>query len=134
MSQANVDAVLRSFDAWNRGDFEGWIESCHPDMEWSPATARGLEGSEGTYQGRAELKRFWDQSHDVWNVQARVTEVRDLGDRALAFAQTRRTGKTSGVDLEQTLVYVFEFEDGLARRAAGYLTPGEALAAVGLTE
>jgi ketosteroid isomerase-like protein len=134
MSQANVDAVLRSFDAWNRGDFEGWIKATHADMEWSPATPRGLEGAAGRYRGHAALKRFWDQSHEVWDVEMRVTEVRDLGDRVLAFAHTRRTGKSSGVVLEQTLAYLFEIEDGLARRAAGYLSPDEALAAAGLTE
>jgi hypothetical protein len=32
MSEENVDRFLKSTEAFNRGDVEGWLEGSHPDV------------------------------------------------------------------------------------------------------
>jgi ketosteroid isomerase-like protein len=134
MSEDNVEAVRAMFDAWNRGDREGWLARAHPEVEWSSAVLRHVEGLETVHRGRAELRRFWDEWHALWNLEIAVAEIRDLGDTVLALARIRTKGRSSGAEVEQAIGYVFAFEDGLVRRASAYMTAAEALHAVGLAE
>ena len=134
MSRENVEVIASLFQAWNRGDREGWLAPAHPDVEWSSAVVRQVEGTETVYRGRAEVGRFWDEWHAVWSLETEVSEMRDLGDTVLALARIRTLGKASGVEVERPIGYVFQFEEGLLRRARAYLSPEEALEAVGLRE
>jgi ketosteroid isomerase-like protein len=134
MSQANVDAVRRSLDGWNRGDVDAWLEAAHPEIEWSSEVLKRVEGAETVRRGPAELRRFWDEWHSVWNFTIDVSEIRDLGDSVVALARFRTRGKGSGIDLEGPVAYVFEFDGGLARKVRAYLDPSQALQAVGLSE
>jgi ketosteroid isomerase-like protein len=134
MSQENVEIIEGWARAWNRGDRDGWLTATHPDVEWSSAIQRQVEGTEGIYKGQAEVGRFWDEWRALWNVHIDVSEVRDLGDSVLVLAVFRGKGKGSGAEVEQSIGYLFEFEDGLIRRASAYLTPQEALEAAGLRE
>jgi ketosteroid isomerase-like protein len=134
VSAESVEKVRKTFEAWNRGDRDGWLAFTHADAEFSSATARHVEGRDAVYRGRAGLERFWDESHRVWDLGMEIMDLRDLGDTVLAIVAFRATGKASGVSLQQTRGYVFEFEDGLGRRMTSYQSADEALAAVGLTE
>jgi ketosteroid isomerase-like protein len=134
MSRANVEAALAALDAWNRGDRDGWLASAHPEMEWSSAILREVEGVEALRTGRAELQGFWDEWHALWRLEIEVSETRDLGDTVVVLARLVTTGKASGAEVVRSIGYVIEFEDGLIRRARAYLSPGEALEAVGLRE
>jgi ketosteroid isomerase-like protein len=130
MSQELVEKVRRSLDAWNRRDFEGCVEAAHPDIEWISEIAQRMSGDETVFRGVAGMRRFWDEWQAVWDVVIDVTEIRDRGDTVVALATLRARGEASGVDLEQPIAYVFQFEDGLARRVRAYLDQQEALDAV----
>jgi ketosteroid isomerase-like protein len=132
MSQEHVEKVRGSLDAWNRGDVDAWLESAHPQIEWVSEVARRVEGSETVYRGPAEMRRFWDEWHSVWDVTIEVTEILDLGDTVVALAHFRARGEASGISMERPIAYVFEFDEGLARKARAYFNPQEALEAVGL--
>jgi ketosteroid isomerase-like protein len=134
MSQENVEIVRRSLDGWNRGDVEAWLQSAHPEIEWSSEIVRRVEGSETVYRGPAEMRRYWDEWHSVWEVMIDVSEIRDLGDTVVALASIRARGEASGIDLERPVAYVFEFDGGLARKVRAYLDPHQALEGVGLSE
>jgi ketosteroid isomerase-like protein len=121
-------------DAWNNADFGRWLEPAHPEMEWFPAIQRQVEGGEAVYTGEPELRRFFDDWHELWGLVFELTETRDLGDTVLALAVIKTTGPASHVEVERAIGYVFEFEDGLMRRARAYLSAAEALEAVGLSE
>jgi ketosteroid isomerase-like protein len=133
MSQENVEVVRGLMDAWNRGDREGWLAPSHPEVEWSSAVLRQVQG-ETIHRGRVALGRFWDEWHTLWSLKVEVSELRDLGDSVLALARLRTTGRSSGVEVERSIGYLFQFEDGLVRRAQAYLSPEEALKAAGLRE
>ena len=134
MSQENVEIVRGSFDGWNRGDFDAWVESSHPEIEWSSEVTMRMEGSETVFRGRDGLRKYWDEWHSVWEVTIEVFEMRDLGDVVLALGRVRTRGDASGIDIERPVSYVFEFEGALARRVRAYLDPQEALEAVRLSE
>jgi ketosteroid isomerase-like protein len=134
MSQETVEIVEGCLRAWNRGDRDGWLAPTHPEVEWSSAIQRQVEGADRVYRGQAEVGRFWDEWHALWNTEIDFSEVRDLGDTVLALAEFRAKGKGSGAEVEQSIGYLFEFEDGLIRRAKAYLSPEKALEAAGLSE
>jgi ketosteroid isomerase-like protein len=134
MSQENVELVQRSFQAWNRGDVDSWLESAHPEVEWFSAIARRMEGDATVYRGRAQMRQFWDEWHSVWDLTIDLSGFRDLGDTVVAFGSMRAHGKTSGIDIEGSVAYVFELEGGLGRRVRAYLDHAEALEAAGLSE
>ncbi len=77
------------------------------------------------------MRRYWDEWHTVWDVTIEVTETRDLGETVLALAQLHTRGRGSGIDVDQPVAFVFEFEDGLARRVRAYLDPQQAIEAAG---
>jgi ketosteroid isomerase-like protein len=129
-----VETVRRSLDGWNRGDFDAWLQTPHPEIEFSSAIARQVEGDETVWRGPAEMRQFWDEWHSVWNLSIEVSEIRDLGDTVVALGRIQTRGKASGVELESPVAYVFEFEGGLTRKVRAYLNPSEALQAVGLRE
>jgi ketosteroid isomerase-like protein len=134
MSQENVEIVEAWARAWNRGDRDGWLAPTHLEVEWSSAIQRQVEGTDRIYKGQAEVGRFWDEWHTLWNVDIDISEARDLSDSVLVLAVFRAKGKGSGVEVEQSIGYLFEFEDGLIRKARAYLSPQEALEAAGLRE
>jgi ketosteroid isomerase-like protein len=134
MSREYVEAVRTAFEAWNRGDREGWLAACHPEVEWRSAVLLQVEGAGAVHRGPAEVGRFWDEWHALWDLEVAVSELRDLGDSVLALARIKTRGKSSGAETERPVGYVFQFEDGLIRRARAYLSADEALKAVGLSE
>jgi ketosteroid isomerase-like protein len=129
-----VNAVRRSFEAWNRGDVDAWLEASHPDIEWFSAVARQLEGADTVYRGHGQMRQFWDEWHAVWDLRIEISEWRDLGDTVVALGRIRTHGKTSGVDLEGPIAYVAEFEGDLVRRLRAYREPRVALEILGLSE
>lgn len=123
--------VGRSFEGWNRGDFDAWLEGAHPEIEWSSAIVRRMEGAETVYRRTDGMRRYWDEWHAVWDVTIDVTETRDLGETVLVFAGLHTRGRASGIDVDQPIAFVFEFDDGLARRVRSYLDPQQAIEAAG---
>jgi ketosteroid isomerase-like protein len=134
MSQENVEAARRFFDGWNRGDFDAWVQDAHPDTEFSSAIMKLTEGRDRAYQGRGEMRTFWDEWHSLWNLHIEVAEIRDLGDTVLVLGRVQTRGRASGIELDSPVAYVCEFDEGLVRKVRAYLNRTEALKAVGLEE
>ena len=132
MSQEHVDAIRQSLDGWNRDDFDACVAMAHPDLEWVSEVAQQLEGKELVYRGLDEFRRYWDEWHAIWTVRIDVLEITDLGETVFVLGCTRARGDASGLTLTQPIAYVYEFEDGMARRVRSYIDPDRARAAVGL--
>jgi ketosteroid isomerase-like protein len=132
VSQENVETMRRCLDSWNRGDCDAWMESFHPEIEYSSPIARQVEGEETVWRGTAGARRFWDEWHAVWNVSIELSETRDLGDMVFALGRMETRGRASGVELESPVAYVAAFEAGLMRKLRAYRSASEAREAVGL--
>ena len=134
MSQANVEIVRRSADAWQRDDFEVWLSLIDPDVAWHigidrPFGSNVLHGHEGMH----ELWSFWRTEFDgLWIAP---DEIRDLGgERVLHLAHAGFRGRASGLAMESELAQVMTLRDGKIVRSEDYLSHEEALKAVGLEE
>jgi ketosteroid isomerase-like protein len=129
-----VEIVRRHLDAWNRADVDAWLETFHPEIEWSSAIARQVEGDETVWRGPAEMRRFWDDLHSLWNHRIEVSEIRDRGDTIVALGRIQTRGKASGVELDSPVAFVMEFDGDLIRKGRSYRDPRWALEAVGLRQ
>ena len=134
MSQENVEAVRRSLAAWDRGDFDGFVQDWHPESEFFSAFMVRGEGDVRAFRGLQGMRQYWDEWHSLWDLRVEVSEARDLGDIVLVVAGMTVRGKGSGVKIESPLAYVIEFDNGLLRKVHTYLSVTEALKAVGLEE
>ena len=138
MSQANVEIVRRSFEAFRagleRGDPEIGLdpEAVANDFEW--VAAEPLDGRSVWYglAGFVEFTRNWTEEFEDWSI--RVERLIDAGDdRVVALTHQWATGKGSGVPVELDLGQVWELEAGHVARVTSYLTHAEALEAAGLS-
>jgi ketosteroid isomerase-like protein len=104
----------------------------HPEIEWTSEVAERMAGEGTVYEGIEGLRRHWDEWREIWTVKVHVTELVDLGETVVAVAQTLARGHGMGGEMEQPIGYVFEFEDGMARRVRSYIDPERALEAAGV--
>jgi ketosteroid isomerase-like protein len=121
-------------DAWNRGDLDACLETGHPQIEWISGIASEVEGTEAVYRGGEEMRGFWDEWQSLWDLTIEVSEIRDFGETVVTVGRIRTRGKTSGIDLERPVAYVFELDGGLVRKVRAYQDPDQALKAVELRE
>ena len=135
MSQENVEVVRRVSDAYNRRDVEAMLDELHPEIEWYPWLQVQLGGGATVYRGHQGVRDGVRDGEDAFSeVRAELSEVRDLGDRAVAIGHLRGRGKESGALTESELAWIVEFQGGKVIRVREYLDPKEALEAAGLSE
>ncbi len=56
--------VVTAFEAWNRGDLEGFLETLDPEIEWR--TAGIFPGLDSGSRRRAAVREFWKAFHEPW--------------------------------------------------------------------
>ena len=118
-----MNKARASLEGWNRGDADAWLEWAHPDVEWSSAVARQVEGPDHDYRGHAEMRRFWDEWHSVWDMTIEITDTRDAGDKVVLDPARRGSGGVERVDLERAYAWVFEFDGAYVRTARATFGP-----------
>jgi ketosteroid isomerase-like protein len=115
MSQENVEAFKRVFEAENRRDVEAVIAELDPDVEWHAALP--LLGGDAVYRGHDRVREFLPE---IWDVLADTAfgfpDIRDLGDRVVALGHFRGRGEASGVLTGGPFAYVVDFKGGKATR------------------
>jgi ketosteroid isomerase-like protein len=135
MSQENVEAFTRGYEAITRGDVEALLEELDADVEWHSAVLALVGGEATVYRGHEGVR---EMLRDLWGafavLHAEYPETRDLGDCILAIGRIRARGRASGAEIESPLGYVTDFTGGKATQVRGYLDHGEALEAAGLSE
>ena len=130
MSQENVEIVRRAWDAWQRGDLTGLLETMRDDV----VTVRpGLDNV--TYygkQGFLELTADWSEQFAEWS--ATPEEFLDSGDRVVVRNHQIARGDTSGAPVESDFWYVYTIRGGKIIRQDFFASREEALEAAGLRE
>jgi ketosteroid isomerase-like protein len=104
MSQANVQIVQASFEAWNAGDMRAWGNLLAPDVIWRPPE----EWPEpGPYVGRESVLREVQQLRETWGADAAepISEFSHSGDRVVARFVWRGRGHGPDANIEVTCVY-----------------------------
>ena len=134
MSQENVEAVLRGYEAFNRGDLDSAAEGFHPEIEWSGPGV--LPEKREIYRGIDGVRRFWGQwQAEFEDFTVEIEEVIEAGEQVIVMAAVSGTGRGSGAHVRSpTFPHVWTIRDGQAVRMEMLRTRAEALEAAGLRE
>ena len=134
MSDEDVEAFRRAVQAFNGRDIAVLADLITEDYEFIPYLPAGVEKTT-KYRGRQGLRDYLKDADEAWEIlQIHLDEVRDLGDRALAFGAMRARGRGSGIDVRVPLAWVLEFRDGKVSRYQSFGDTAGALEAAGLRE
>jgi ketosteroid isomerase-like protein len=136
MSQENVDLVRRGFEAFNLGGREARASEAMlaPDVVWEVAI--GIGDFDGVYNGRAEVRRFWQTwMAEFEDMHLDIDELVGCGERVFSAVRLLGRGRHSGVVVPTTTVFpVFTLRDGLMVRYQLFADRQRALEAAGLSQ
>ena len=130
VSQADIEIIERSIDAWNRDDLGGVFEVAGPEIEWMISE----ENPEArTLRGMDEIRAYMaDWRSTVQGLRYETTEYLDAGDCIVSLGTV--TGQMGSAELKVGLNLVIRFADGVPVRIEEYLDTDKALAAAGLRQ
>jgi uncharacterized protein len=131
MSCENVELVHTILGGWARGDFRAGTDLLAADFEWKqrpdavePGSRRGA--SIGT--GLRQLFEVWE------NYRIEAEEYIDAGDRIVVVGRARGTARGSGMELDQSVCFVWTARNGKLASLESVRDRAGALEAVGLRE
>lgn len=122
--------VRRLLDAVERDDLPAALGCLDPSLEWVPLRA----ATEGAYFGHEGYEKFVADTNDNFEIFEPHFELRDLGDRVLAWGRIHVRGSGGGVEMDIPTGGVFEVRDGKIVRWHDSGSKERALESVGLSE
>ena len=135
MSQENVEAIRRLFEAYSApDDSEVFLRMCAPDVVWDMSRSTFPEAR--VYYGHDGVREWLGGLRDAFeDIQYEVEEAADIGDdRVLLVLRVLAHGQFSKIDVDYHFVPVFTFRHDKIVRMDRYGERAEALKAVGLEE
>jgi ketosteroid isomerase-like protein len=131
MSSENVESMRAVAEAFNRRDVEGLERLLAEDAEIVPIRAALESGT--VYRGPDAAAQWYAAVDASWDeLRVEVEDVRDGGDRVLAFGRIRGRGRGSGATIDVQSASVAHFRDGLITRLQHYSNRAEAAEAAEL--
>jgi ketosteroid isomerase-like protein len=132
-----VTLIRRSYEAFNRGDYDDAIALTPLDYELHIA-----QDGVGVGAGIEEVYRGHDGLHDAIedfvspfeSLRYEPEELIDLGDRVVVLLHMVARGRGSGAETRQTLGIAYEVEDGVPVRERHFWEWRNALESVGLDD
>jgi ketosteroid isomerase-like protein len=127
---SNADIVKAGYEAFNRRDFEAFVDIYDPEIVWEQD-----EGfvEPGTHYGHAGVRHVFDtilEQFDDFHIE--VEQLSDLdGDRVLAIVRITATGNLSGVRLDTPGGHLHWLRRGKVTKLKLFLDPAEAREAAG---
>jgi ketosteroid isomerase-like protein len=127
MREADLETLRSVYQAVSAGDWDAAFRDAHPDFE---LTTPELSPMAGTYRGEAAVRSFFD---DLWSafdeVDNKVEEVIDLGDRALFFLVVLLRPKDSQARVELRVAHIWTMQDGQIKACRVFTDREQALEA-----
>ena len=107
MSEKRLEIVRRSYDAFNRQDFDLALTYADPEIEYHPVD--GQEPLEGL-----PAYRQWMEPDAFEDMLVTLQDIEASGDRVLVRQLVKARGAGSGIEIELMFFTVFSFtEDDL---------------------
>ncbi|HWX96923.1 MAG TPA: nuclear transport factor 2 family protein [Solirubrobacteraceae bacterium] len=134
MSQENIGVVRDQYAATNERDFERAM--AHYDVDVELVVSPGYIDP-GEYTGRDAVGAWFGDWFSSFDRDARfdVKELTELdGGRVLLVADHHARGRSSGVEVHGTVVWLYGFRRGKIARVEAFATRDDALRAAGLAE
>src|SRR5436190_18213471 len=129
MPPDDVEAVLRLFAHWERGDWAASAELFHPQFE-AVFSARAFPDP-GTYRGARRTLDAWRNWLEAWDeFGLQLERTIDAEGIVVALLTLRGRGKSSGIAIESEVGSIFDFDDGKISRMV-FCDRHEAMAAAG---
>jgi uncharacterized protein len=127
-TDAEVQRVVDSYAALNRGDIDGTVAVLHDDAVW-------VEHSElpeaGAYHGVGTIRSFLDHFLESWERFEQMIEERIVrGHCVLLFINLAARGRGSGIDVNSRYAHLWQLQDGKGTRVDAYYDREQALAAL----
>ncbi len=106
MSDSHEQLVRRIFERWNMGERVLDPEEIHPDaVVYSAMTGDTFRGLDGVRRWMAEI----DEQFEDWVLS--IEEVRSVpDDRLLVLGSVHFRGRSSGVEFDQPMGWLVDFE------------------------
>jgi len=135
MSEDNVDAMRKVYEAMARGDFWAAGKVFDPEIEWSwSSSMSGLTGV-GTYHGIEGVEAATRDVFKAWDMfRQDAEEFIEAGDDVVVVARMHGRLKGSEQEIEATAGHLWTFRDSRVIRFRAFETLSEALEAAGLSE
>jgi ketosteroid isomerase-like protein len=134
VSRENVELVRRFARSWAERDLDAAMDCVHDEIEvdWSDS----IGPFPGTYKGRGEVRRFWNQIMEAWDeFRPELVEVLESGpERLITVDRVRARGRQSGVAIESRSAMVWTVKEGRILRMKMFQTKDAALEAVGAAD
>jgi ketosteroid isomerase-like protein len=131
VSAENVEAVLESYAALNRGDMDGVAERFDENVE---LLVPPMLPDPGPFHGRDEARQFftmWQEIFDDFEIV--VEDTIDAGEQVLAMALIRGRGKDSGAVVETpSFGHVWTLSEGKVTKIEMFPSRAVALEELGL--
>jgi ketosteroid isomerase-like protein len=133
MSQENVEALRRGFEALSSGDLPRMLTFIHPDFEVEIPSE--LSAEPDTYRGHDGLRRYFRTFEaEMDEIRFRPERFWDAGESVVVSMSLTAKGKATGIPVELRTGQVWTIRDGKAVSARIYRDAAEALETVGLRE
>jgi ketosteroid isomerase-like protein len=123
-----LELARRASEAWNQRDLDWMREHVTTDFEFVPAVAATVEG--GSVKGVEGMIHFLAEMDESWEAFRIEPEgFRLVGESVVSHGRVIAKGRGSGLELDQPIGSVMQFEGERIARMQSYLDPAEALAA-----
>jgi ketosteroid isomerase-like protein len=131
MSQENVAAAKRIYEARNRGDVDAVLAEFDANASWHPHLAT-LGGK--PIRGHDEIRAYMASLQEDWiGFRHEPEEFVDAGDaNVVALLITYARGRGSGVDVEVPVAHVLTFKNGKCTGYVSYHDRAKALRLAGV--
>jgi ketosteroid isomerase-like protein len=132
MSQENVEAVRRGFEAFQRGEWELFLQGVDPNIEFVELPAFGTKTYRG-HEGLVAAVQWWSSQWDDFHTE--LTQLIDANDdQVVHVVRNQGRGKLSRVEVAEEVAFLSTIRDGKAIRIEMFRSVSEALEAAGLRE
>jgi ketosteroid isomerase-like protein len=121
--------LAKGMEAFNRGDTDGVLAIFDPEVETHIDARLMNPGTQTGHDGYLEMVGAWNEA---WgSIEVELVDVSEPDEHhMLTEIRQRATGAGSGVPVEMTLFWLFEFQGGLVTRFHMYPDRDSALAAI----
>jgi ketosteroid isomerase-like protein len=109
----NAEVVRRGFEALGEGGVEALLELVDEEFEFT--TPPDMSAEPDTYRGHEGLRRYFDSFYDAMEeIRFEPQQFIAVGERVVVPFRLTARGRTTGIEVEQRAVFVWEVRDGVA--------------------
>ena len=128
MSEHEVRLLRGAYDAFDRGDVDGFLKGLSHDIEWRVPDVLPWGGSRHGHEGvRSFFSILAEQVEGGWGTPE---EFLDVGERIVVLGRFSGTARATGVAFETRFAHVWTLRDGVPSGFDNYLDTATVVAAL----